>query len=87
MQNGGDRSSLRLVKRTQLLAAEDMEVQMMHRLPRKLAAVRHNTEAIGKAHLLGELRDDGVNVPDERRILLRDLRCGRSGGERREGEA
>ena len=46
----------------QLLAAQHMEMQVLHGLTGVLAAVRHATEAVGKAELLRELR---MKTPDE----------------------
>ena len=47
-----------------------MEMQVLHGLTGVLAAVRHDTEAVGKAELLRELRNDGEDVTDERGLLI-----------------
>ena len=51
-------------------------MQVLHGLTGVLAAVRHDTEAVGEAELLRELRNDGEDVTDERGLLLAQL-CGR----------
>lgn len=63
-----------LVEAAQRLSAEHMEVQMPDRLARIRAAIRHYAEALGKAELLRQLRDYGKDMPDQRGIVLAELR-------------
>ena len=62
------------IEASELLAGEHVEMDVVHGLSGELADVRDHAVAICEALLLRKLRDDGVDVANQRLIFFRHLR-------------